>query len=67
MVKVGTKFSSKPRNGYDFIYEIVEVDGNFIQVRNTSFPEYDERGKQRLKSLYEMEQGFANRDFIVLN
>ena len=67
MVQVGTKFSSKPRNGYDFIYEITEVDGNFIQVRNTSFPEYDERGKQRLKSLYEMEQGFANGDFIVLN
>jgi hypothetical protein len=66
MVQVGTKFSSKPRNGYDFIYEITEVDGNFIQVRNTSFPEYDERGKQRLKSLYEMEQGFINGDYIVL-
>ena len=65
MVQVGTKFSSKPRNGYDFIYEITEVDGNFIQVRNTSFPEYDERGKQRLKSLYEMEQGFINGDYIV--
>lgn len=67
MIQAGTKFSSKPRNGYDYIYEIVEVDGGFTFVRNTSFPEYDTRGEIRLQSTRDIEMAFEVGDFIVLN
>jgi hypothetical protein len=67
MFKAGTKFSSKPRNGYDFIYEILgEKSTNFI-VRNTSFPEYDTRGKERLVSKETIATGFFEGDYIILN
>ena len=50
MIQVGVKFSSKPRNGYDYVYQIVGEKGDFYKVKNTSFPEYDERSVARLQS-----------------
>jgi hypothetical protein len=66
MIQVGVKFSSKPRNGYDHVYQIVGEKGNFYKVRNTSFPEYDERGVARLDSKREIEEGFASKDYIII-
>jgi len=61
MIQVGVKFSSKPRNGYDYIYQIVGE-----KVKNTSFPEYDERSVARLQSKREIEERFASKDYIIL-
>ena len=45
----GLKFSSKPRNGYDHVYELVDIKSplQLVGCRNTSFPTYDDRGKVR--------------------
>jgi hypothetical protein len=67
MFKAGTKFSSKPRNGYDFIYEIIGEKSSSYIVRNTSFPEVDARGKQRLVSKEIIAAGFFEGDYIILN
>ena len=67
MIQAGIKFSSKPRNGYDHVYEIVEVQGHFCKVRNTSFPTYDTRGRIKTHSIKEMEMYFEMGDFIKLN
>lgn len=66
MIKVGMKFSSEPRNGYKHVYQIVGEKGNFYISRNTSFPEYDDRGKPTLDSKWEIEEGFASGDYIIL-
>tara|TARA_R110000796_G_scaffold30927_2_gene82408 strand:+ start:2119 stop:2343 length:225 start_codon:yes stop_codon:yes gene_type:complete len=66
MIQVGVKFSSKPRNGYDYIYQIVGEKDDFYKVKNTSFPEYDERSVARLQSKREIEERFASKDYIIL-
>ena len=66
MIQVGTKFSSKPRNGYDYVYEITHVEGDFLKVRNTSFPHYDTRGKKRLTLRSAVEKAFINGDYTIL-
>lgn len=67
MIQVGTKFSSKPRNGYDHIYEILGEQFSCFIVRNTSFPEVDARGKERWVSKETIESGFNSGDYIVLS
>ena len=66
MFKAGTKFSSKSRNGYDHVYEILGEQFSCFIVRNTSFPEYDTRGKERLVSRETIESGFNSGDYILL-
>lgn len=66
MVGVGTKFSSKPRNGYDHIYEILGEQYDCFIVRNTSFPEYDTRGKERWASKRTIESAFNSGDYILI-
>ena len=67
MIQVGTKFSSKPRNGYDHIYEILGEQFSCFIVRNTSFPEVDARGKERWVSKETIESGFNSGDYTVLS
>jgi hypothetical protein len=67
MFKVGTKFSSEPRNGYKHVYEIIGEKFSCFILRNTSFPEYDTRGKERLVSKETIESDFNNGDYIILN
>ena len=66
MIQVGTKFSSEPRNGYKHIYQILGEKFSCYIIRNTSFPEVDARGKERLVSKETIETGFANGDYIQL-
>lgn len=67
MIQVGTKFSSKPRNGYDHVYEITDIDGVSVEIRNTSFPEYDGRGQKHWTLRSRVEEAFSNGDYIILN
>ena len=68
MFKAGTKFSNKPRSGDDYVYEIVGEHslGFCFIIRNTSFPEYDDRGKEWLESIDVIKSGFINGDYIIL-
>ena len=68
MFKAGTKFSSKPRSGYDHVYEIVGEHslGFCFIVRNTSFPEYDDRGKEYLISIEAIKSRFISGDYILI-
>ena len=67
MVQVGTKFSSKPRNGHDHVYEIVGEELNFYITRNTSFPKYDTRGKERFQLKHLVEKRFNSGDYVKIN
>ena len=67
MIQVGTKFSSKSRNGYDYVYEILDEKFSCFIVRNTSFPEVDARGKERWVSRETIESGFNSGDYSILN
>ena len=67
MIEAGIKFSSKSRNGYDHVYEILEVDGKFCKVRNTSFPLVDNRGKVSTELTGYIDSLFETGEFIKLN
>lgn len=66
MIQIGTKFSSEPRNGYKHVYQVMGEQFGCYIVRNTSFPEYDTRGKERWVSKETIESGFAASDYIKL-
>ena len=66
MIEIGTKFNSKPRNGYDHIYEIVGEEYDFYFVRNTSFPKYDTRGKERRSLKKIIESRFESGDYVKI-
>ena len=66
MFKIGTKFSSEPRNGYKDVREVVGKEFNFYVVRNTEYPEQDARGERR-KIWDEQFHDLVNKgDFIIL-
>lgn len=64
----GLKFSSKPRNGYDHVYELVDIKPTLqlVVCRNTSFPTYDDRGKVRFVAVDKFLQNFEKGDYVVL-
>ena len=67
MIQVGTKFSSKSRNGYDYVYEILGEKFSCFIVRNTSFSKLDARGKERWVSKETIESGFNSGGYSILN
>jgi len=67
MIEAGIKFSSKPRNGYNHVYEVLEVDGKWCKVRNTSYPIVDGRGKVSTELTGFIDSLFETGEFIKLN
>ena len=67
MYKVGTKFSSEPRNGYKDVREIVGKELNCYVIRNTRYPEFDARGERRKMWDEQFHDLVQKGDFIILN
>ena len=68
MVEIGTKFKLPSSYSNKNIYEIVgETENNhFWIVKNTSYPEYDDRGKGRHYSKWEVDEKIEKGMFIKL-
>jgi len=68
MVEIGTKFKMPSSYSNKNIYEIVgETENNhFWIVKNTSYPEYDDRGKGRHHSKWQVDEKFEKGMFIKL-
>ena len=65
--KIGTKFSSEPRNGYKDVREIVGKQFNCYVIRNTQYPETDARGEKRVMWDRQFHELVEKGDFIILN
>ena len=66
MYKVGTKFSSEPRNGYKDVREIVGKELNCYVLRNTEYLECDARGERRKMLDEQFHELVEKGDFIIL-
>ena len=66
MFKVGTKFSSEPRNGYKDVREIVGKEFNFYVIRNTEYSEQDARGEKRKMWDEQFHDLVKKGDFVIL-
>ena len=66
--QIGTKFELPSSYRNNFIYEIVGETENkdFWIIRNTSYPKYDDRGKERWYSKWEIEEKIENKYFNKL-
>ena len=67
-LQIGTKFKMPPSYINKHVYEIIGETENehFWIIKNTSYPEYDDRGKGKFYSKQEVEEKFENRDWIKL-
>ena len=68
MVEIGTKFKMPSSYSNKHVYEVVgETENNhFWIIKNTSYPEYDDRGKGRYHSKWEVDGKFEKGMFIKL-
>ena len=66
MFKIGTKFSSEPRNGLKDVRKIVGKKGNFYIIRNTEYPEQDARGQKRSMWVKKFHDLVEKGDFEIL-
>ena len=68
MVEIGTKFKMPPSYTNKHVYEVIEETENkhFWIVKNTSYPEYDDRGKGKWFSKWKLDEKFKNYDWIKL-
>ena len=67
-VQIGTQFKMPPSYTNKHIYEIVGETENehFWIVKNTSYPEYDDRGKGKFIPKWEVHEKMENKKFIKL-
>ena len=68
MVEIGTKFKMPSSYSNKNIYEIVgETENNhFWIVKNTSYPEYDDRGKGKYVPKWEVHEKMELKKWIKL-